>query len=70
MKPQLNVQEQIALKKQSIKRIAQYWRQNDLPVPIIQLLKTDSINLDNFIILWYKKNIPLFNSYITKYLSN
>jgi len=57
-KRQLNVQEQMALKKHSIKNFAQYWRENDLPIPLMQLLASKNIDMNTSILIEYDQDYP------------
>jgi len=57
-KRQLNVQEQIVLKKHSIKTFAQYWRQHDLPIPLMQLLASKNIDMNTSILIVYNHDFP------------
>ncbi|HAS44009.1 MAG TPA: hypothetical protein DCS93_26260 [Microscillaceae bacterium] len=57
-KRQFNVQEQVARKKQGIKRFAQYWRQHDLPAPLMQLLASKNIDINTSILIEYDQDYP------------
>lgn len=57
-KRQRNVQEQITLTKHGIKTQAQYWRQEGLPLPLIQLFETKGVDVKTSIVLWYDQDFP------------
>lgn len=57
LKRQLNVNEQILLKKHYIQEKAKFWREKELPEPIKSLLEEYSINSDTCIVLQYDQDL-------------
>lgn len=57
-KRQFNPQKQVTTKKEGIKRFAQYWRQHDLPTPLMQLLASKNIDMHTSILIEYDQDFP------------
>ena len=57
-KRRLNVQEQIAVKKDKIQSVAKYWRTNGISNPLAQVFKEKGIDIDKSIILDYEQDFP------------
>lgn len=57
-KRRLNVQEQIALKKDKILTQARYWRTNGIPSPLKLIFKEKGIDVEKSIILEYQQYFP------------
>lgn len=54
----LNVQEQIALKKDLILNESKYWRENGIPKPLENICKEKGIEIDRSIIFEYEQDYP------------
>jgi len=54
----LNVQEQIALRKDSILKEAKYWRDNGVPEPLKRVFAENGIEIEKSIILEYEQDFP------------
>ena len=54
----LNVQEQIAVKKDSILKEAKYWRDNGVPKPLIKVFTEKGIEIEKSIVLEYEQDFP------------
>ncbi|OJJ18320.1 hypothetical protein BKI52_26235 [marine bacterium AO1-C] len=57
-KRQFNVQEQSLSKKQNINNFAQYWRQHELPAPLMQLFASKNIDMNTSILIEYDQDFP------------
>ena len=54
----LNVQEQIILTRDRILTEANYWRQNGVPAPLLDVFKKYEIDFERSIILDYEQDFP------------
>ncbi|WP_420460863.1 hypothetical protein [Neolewinella sp.] len=54
----LNVQEQIAVKKDSILKEAKHWRDNGVPIPLEKIFKENKIEIAKAIVLKYEQDFP------------
>jgi len=54
----LNVQEQGAVKKDSILKEAKYWRDNGVPEPLNKVFTANGIEIEKSIILEYEQDYP------------
>ena len=54
----LNVQEQIAVKKDSILKEAKYWRDNGVPNPLVTVFNENEIEIEKSIMLEYEQDFP------------
>lgn len=55
---QLNVQEQIAVKKERIIAEATYWRTNEIPSPLWSIFESKGIDVEKSIFLEYEQDFP------------
>ncbi len=54
----LNVQEQIAVKKDSVLKEAKYWRDNGVPEPLMKVITEYGIEIEKSLILEYEQDYP------------
>ena len=54
----LNVQEQIAIRKDSILKEAKYWRDNVVPEPLKKVFTKNGIEIEKSIMLEYQQDFP------------
>ena len=54
----LNVQEQIAVRKDSILKEAKYWRDNGVPEPLRKVFTENGIEIEKSIMIEYEQDFP------------